>query len=103
LDLFLTYCFIDAETGEHAPAARLRMYHDAHMAEVLDCRADRRLTRAIGPYVQARSLFQRRVRMSSFLNRWLEYLAEQGHSCGTLVAALKADNPGEQWGMGEHP
>jgi hypothetical protein len=22
--------------------------------------------------------------MSSFLNRWLEYLAEQGHSVGTL-------------------
>jgi uncharacterized protein YqiB (DUF1249 family) len=60
------------------------MYHDAHMAEVLDCCADRRLVRAIGPLHPARSIFQRRVRMSSFLNRWLEYLAEQGHSIGTL-------------------
>jgi hypothetical protein len=32
-------------------------------------------------------VFQRRVRMSSFLNRWLEYLAEQGHSIGTLEPA----------------
>jgi uncharacterized protein YqiB (DUF1249 family) len=84
LDLHLTYCFVDSETGEQAPSAQLRMYNDAHMAEVLDCRADRRLIHAIGPLQPARSVFQRRVRMSSFLNRWLEYLAEQGHSIGTL-------------------
>jgi uncharacterized protein YqiB (DUF1249 family) len=84
LDLHLTYCFIDSETGESAPSAQLRMYHDAHMAEVLDCRADRRLIRAIGPLQPARNIFQQRVRRSSFLNRWLEYLAEQGHSIGTL-------------------
>lgn len=90
LDLHLTYCFIDSETGESAPAAQLRMYHDAHMAEVLDCRADRRLIRAIGPLQPARSIFAQRVRMSSFLNRWLEYLAEQGHSIGTLEPAQAA-------------
>jgi len=84
LDLSLSYCFVDIETGEAAPSAQLRMYHDAHMAEVLDCRADRRLVRAIGPLQPARSVFQQRMRMSSFLNRWLEYLAEQGHSIGTL-------------------
>lgn len=84
LDLQLSYCFVDSETGEQAPSAQLRMYHDAHMAEVLDMRADRRLARAIGPLLPARSEFQRRMRMGSFLNRWLEYLAEQGHSIGTL-------------------
>lgn len=84
LDLHLTYCFVDSETGERAPSALLRMYHDAHMAEVLDLRDDPRLARAIGPLLPARSEFQRRLRMSSFLNRWLEYLAEQGHSIGTL-------------------
>ncbi|MEO7433293.1 MAG: DUF1249 domain-containing protein [Dokdonella sp.] len=90
LDLHLTYCFVDSETGESAPSAQLRMYHDAHMAEVLDCRADRRLIRAIGPMQPARSVLQRRVRMSSFLNRWLEYLAEQGHSIGTLEPLMPA-------------
>jgi uncharacterized protein YqiB (DUF1249 family) len=84
LDLHLTYNFVDGTTGEPSPSAQLRMYHDAHMAEVLDCCADRRLVRAIGPLHPARSIFQRRVRMSSFLNRWLEYLAEQGHSIGTV-------------------
>lgn len=91
LDLHLTYCFVDSETGEHAPSAQLRMYNDAHMAEVLDCRADHRLdrlTQVIGTVHPSRSLFQQRVRMSSFLNRWLEYLAEQGHSIGTLEPRL---------------
>lgn len=88
LDLHLTYCFVDSETGESAPSAQLRIYHDAHMAEVIDCRADRRLARAIGPLQSARSVLQQRVRMSSFLNRWLEYLAEQGHSIGTLEPQL---------------
>ena len=60
------------------------MYHDAHMAEVMHCHADRRLIHAIGPLKPARSVFVQRLRMSSFLNRWLEYLAEQGHSVGTL-------------------
>ncbi len=90
LDLHLTYCFLDSETGESAPSARLRMYHDAHMAEVLDCRDDRRILPAIGRLEPARSVFQRRVRMSSFLNRWLEYLAGQGHSIGTLEPLGKA-------------
>jgi len=27
---------------------------------------------------------QHRLRMNGFLNRWLEYLAEQGHSLATL-------------------
>jgi hypothetical protein len=35
----------------------------------------------------ARTVFERRVRKSSFLNRWLDYLAEQGHSIGTLEQA----------------
>jgi uncharacterized protein YqiB (DUF1249 family) len=84
LDLHLTYCFLDEDTGEEAPSAQIRLYTDAHMAEVLACHSDRRLARAIGLVRPSRSEFQQRVRMSSFLNRWLEYLAEQGHSIGTL-------------------
>ena len=62
LDLHLTYDFVDAATGEASPSAQLRVYHDAHMAEVLDLCADRRLVRAIGPLHPARGVFQRRVR-----------------------------------------
>ncbi|HEX6613616.1 MAG TPA: DUF1249 domain-containing protein, partial [Rhodanobacteraceae bacterium] len=38
----------------------------------------------LGPFAPARNVLQHRLRMNSFLNRWLEYLAEQGHSIGTL-------------------
>jgi uncharacterized protein len=84
IDLVLTYCLRDNETGGLVPSANIRMYRDARMAEVLHYHADRRLERAIGPLPPARTVFERRVRRSSFLNRWLEYLAEQGHSIGTL-------------------
>jgi len=87
LDLRLTYCFVDDHTGELSPSAHLRLYADAHVAEVLHCHTDRRLNRILGPLPPARSEFQQRLRMSSFLNRWLEYLAEQGHSIGTLEPA----------------
>jgi len=88
IDLGLTYVFVDGETGQPTPSARLRMYRDAHVAEVLDCRIDGRFAREFGVPPPARSVFQRRVRMNSFLNRWLEYLASQGHSIGTLEPTL---------------
>jgi uncharacterized protein YqiB (DUF1249 family) len=86
LELRLSYCMLDRETGDPAPSAWLRMYRDAHVAEATHCQPDRRLRRMLGPLPPAKTLFQQRMRMATFLNRWLEYLAEQGHSRGTLVA-----------------
>ncbi len=90
VDLILTYGLRDPETGGLVPSAKIRMYRDARMAEVLNYHSDLRLERAIGPLPPARTIFERRVRQSSFLNRWLEYLAEQGHSIGTLETADSA-------------
>jgi len=87
IDIELTYCLHDPEAGGLVPSAHIRMYRDARVAEVLHYHADRRLERALGPLPPARTVFERRVRKSSFLNRWLEYLAEQGHSIGTLEQA----------------
>lgn len=86
-DLRLTYCGTDPATGESAPSAELRMYHDAKLAEVLHCDAGTRLVRVLGNTAPARNVCRHRVRMGTFLNRWLEYLAEQGHSIGTLERA----------------
>ena len=52
------------------------------------------LHRALGPLPPAKTLFQQRMRMATFLNRWLEYLAEQGHSVGTLEP-LRQDAKGD--------
>lgn len=84
LELELTYDFVDARTGQRAPSAQLRMYTDAHVAEALHCHPGQHLWQVLGPFSSAHTVFQHRLRMNSFLSRWLEYLVEQGHSIGTL-------------------
>ena len=93
LELHLSYCMLDRETGAPAPSAWLRMYRDAHVAEATHCQPGKHLQRELGPLPPARTEFDRRMRMATFLNRWLEYLAEQGHSRGTLVAGDRAATP----------
>ena len=84
LELELTYGFVDANTGHPTPSAQLRMYTDAHVAEALHCHPGRHLWQVLGPFPEAHTVLQHRLRMNGFLSRWLEYLAEQGHSPGTL-------------------
>ncbi len=93
VELHLTYCIPDPHTGNPAPSAWLRMYRDARVAEVTHCHTGERLRRELGPFPPARTVFQQRMHMASFLNRWLEYLAEQGHSLGTLSAVPPATLP----------
>ena len=84
LELELTYGFVDAHTGQRAPSAQLRMYTDAHVAEAMHCHPGRHLWQVLGPFPKARTILQHRLQMNGFLSRWLEYLAGQGHSIGTL-------------------
>ena len=87
LELGLTYEVVDASTGNPAPSAQLRCYLDARMTEALHCQPGRDLWQVLGPLAPARNVMLHRVRMNGFLNRWLEYLAEQGHSLATLESA----------------
>lgn len=87
LELELTYAFVDAATGRPSPSAQLRVYEDAHVAEALHCHPGRHLWQILGPFPAAHTILQHRLRMNGFLSRWLEYLAAQGHSCGTLLPA----------------
>lgn len=84
LELGLTYAVLDATTGNPAPSAQLRSYLDAHMTEALHCEPGRDLWQVLGPLAPARNVMLHRLRMNRFLNRWLEYLGEQGHSLATL-------------------
>jgi uncharacterized protein YqiB (DUF1249 family) len=91
VELELTYAFVDAETGQPSPSAQLRMYTDAHVAEALHCHPGRRLWQVLGPFPPAHTVLQHRLSMNGFLTRWLEYLAEQGHSIGTLERVADED------------
>lgn len=84
LELGLSYAIRDGTTGNPAPSAQLRSYIDARMTEALHCEPGRNLWQVLGPLAPARNVMLHRLRMNSFLNRWLEYLAEQGHSLATL-------------------
>jgi uncharacterized protein YqiB (DUF1249 family) len=84
LELGLSYAVVDESTGHPAPSAQLRIYLDANMTEALHCEPGRELWQVLGPLTPARNVVQHRLRMNGFLNRWLEYLAEQVHSLATL-------------------
>ena len=85
LELELTYGFVDTSTGVRTPSVQLRVYTDASLTEALHCHPGRHLWQILGPFPAARNVLQHRLRMNSFLSRWLDYLREQGHSMDTLV------------------
>lgn len=87
LDVELSYTMLDQVTGQRTPSAQLRVYLDARVAEVMHCEPGKQLWQVLGPLPKAHTVMQHRLRMATFLNRWLEYLAAQGHSLGTLQAA----------------
>jgi uncharacterized protein YqiB (DUF1249 family) len=86
LELRLSYAFADTATGHPEPSAHVKLYRDARVAEVTACYAESRLEDVIGRHADPRTVFEHRLRMNSFLNKWLEYLDERGHSRFTLQA-----------------
>ena len=92
LELHLTYDLCDPVTGEPDPSAYLRMYRDARQVETTHCYVGRRWQDVVGMYPPPRELISHRMRMNTFLGKWLEYLADRGHGLHTLVAS-DADTP----------
>ncbi len=84
LELRLSYAVRDPETGNPDPSAYVRCYQDARMAEATHCYAGRRWQDVLGLDADARTVIGHRLRMNAFLSKWLEYLADQGHSRFTL-------------------
>lgn len=84
VELRLTYAFCDPLTGEPDPSAFVRLYRDARQAETTHCYVGRRWQDVIGLYPPPRELISHRMRMNTFLGKWLEYLAEQGHGRARL-------------------
>jgi uncharacterized protein YqiB (DUF1249 family) len=92
LELRLTYDLQDPVTGQPDPSAFLRLYSDARQVEATHCYVGRRWQDALGLHPSARSVLAHRLQMNAFLNKWLDYLAEQGHSCATLSALDPVDS-----------
>ncbi|WP_411832017.1 DUF1249 domain-containing protein [Pseudoxanthomonas mexicana] len=87
VELRITYDLRDPLTGEPDPSAFIRYYRDAHQAEATHCYVGRRWQDVIGLYPPPAEVVGHRMRMNTFLGKWLEYLAEQGHGVATLRPA----------------
>ncbi|HET6436153.1 MAG TPA: DUF1249 domain-containing protein [Xanthomonadaceae bacterium] len=83
-ELRLTYALQDPLTGEPDPSAFLRLYRDARQVEATHCYVGRRWQDVLGLNPPPRQLLGHRLRMNTFLGKWLQYLAEQGHGVATL-------------------
>ena len=78
---------LDPVTGEPDPSAYLRMYHDTRQLEATHCYLGRRWQDVIGMFPPPAKVVGHRLRMNTFLGKWLEYLGEQGHGVATLRPA----------------
>jgi uncharacterized protein YqiB (DUF1249 family) len=83
-ELRLSYRMADPVTGQPDPSAYVRVYRDARQAEVTHCYIGRQWQDALGMFPSPKVLFGHRLRMNSFLSKWLEYLTGQGHAPHTL-------------------
>ncbi len=83
-ELRMTYALVDPVTGEPDPSAFLRLYRDARQVEATHCYVGRRWQDVIGMYPPPAEVIGHRLRMNTFLGKWLDYLAEGGHGVATL-------------------
>jgi hypothetical protein len=95
LELRLSYRMCDPVTGRPDPSAYVRIYRDARQAEVTHCYIGRHWQDVLGLHPSPRVLFGHRLRMNSFLNKWLEYLSGQGYGPDTL-GPMPLDQPSDE-------
>lgn len=89
-ELRMTYAIRDPVTGEPDPSAFLRLYSDARQVEATHCYVGRRWQDVIGMYPPPAAVLDHRMRMNTFLGKWLQYLAERGHGVATLHSCEEA-------------
>ena len=84
VEMRLSYAIADPVTGQPDPSAHLRLYRDARQVEATHCYVGRRWQDVIGMYPPPAEVVGHRLRMNTFLGKWVQYLAEQGHGVATL-------------------
>ena len=89
VELRMSYGLVDPQTGLQDPSAHLRLYRDARQLEATHCYAGRRWQDVIGMFPPPERILDHRLRMNTFLGKWLQYLAEQGHGVATLQRAAE--------------
>jgi uncharacterized protein len=77
--LCLTYKF-DQHEGPHvAPDLMIRIYHDARVAEVMECNRDRIFAGHTPNQIPTQGTLRWKLAANRFLLKWLRYCVLQGH------------------------
>lgn len=87
--LRLTYQFEKDDQREIAPDAYIRIYNDAHLAEVTSFNPEQGFQRSANPWYPQQQLFQRSWRENQALDKWLSYLLHQGHGITSMQPATE--------------
>lgn len=85
LELKLSYDLLDPVSGQPDPSAFIRVYRDTKQCEVTHCYVGRQWQDVLGLRPSTKVMVGHRLRMNSFLNKWLDYLDIQGHAPHTLL------------------
>lgn len=91
--LLLTHCFQDGGAPEVTPDLKVRVYHDARVAEVLPESCLRGFSYWSGREPPTPGTLQWRWEVNRFLNRWLRYCLGEGHAFEVLGDARQAVRP----------
>jgi uncharacterized protein YqiB (DUF1249 family) len=86
--LRLTYWFDDGGVSEPEPDLVLRVYRDARLVEAVNSAESHRHAKLREWASAGRTELDRRWRRNMFLNKWLDYLFEVGHSLEGSGATL---------------
>ena len=92
----LTYQFEKDEKREIAPDAHIRIYNDAHLAEVTSFDPEQGFKRLAHPCYSQQPLMLRNWQQNRALDKWLGYVLHQGHSITSM-------QPSGDRISGEHP
>ncbi|MBT8047226.1 MAG: DUF1249 domain-containing protein [Xanthomonadales bacterium] len=92
----LTYEFGEGEVRNYAPDAHIRFYHDARIAEATSFNVAQGCSRTAHPSYPVKQILQKAWRRNRALDRWLDYLLQQGHSVATMKAANSALHDGRK-------
>jgi len=77
--LSLSYFFYESERRIAEPDMKVRAYLDGQLAEAMSLCGDHRHVELNGPSGVHREELDRRWSRNVVLNKWLEYLMDQGH------------------------
>lgn len=85
-ELSLTYYFMRADGRSAEPDLRIRVYHDARLAEVMAAHLRRWPAFQLDDERGADSQLRSRWRVNRFLYKWLNYCFHQGHCFRTKLS-----------------